>query len=730
MKFLFILSSFLIVFSVNAQEKTTISGKVTGENAKPIEGANLVIEGSIDGTITDEAGNFEFETKKTGQQNLLITAIEYAEKIQLIEITAGVPVVLNIKLSKGEIKTDEIIVTASSYTSGSNSQVTLTPLEIVRIPGADADLYRAITTFPGSNQVDEGSRIAVRGGDPNEVLTIIDQATLYNPFIFDDTFNESAYSTINPWGLRGINFTSGGFSSRFGNSLSAVLDLKSYNMPRGKGMFAWLGLANASLAGVYLTQNGEFGATFSAGKLFLQPYFAINGEHTEYSPIPQSNSFGGTLSYKLGQKGFVKFYGNYNDDKIGILNNSPSFHGYYNSRSKSYFTNLAFILFPSANTSLNASVSYSLYDRFLQYGILDTRSKDIYSKGRVDLTYQLDNKFDINTGAEYEYDGNEVEGKLPSYSYNLKLNAPSFQINDKAYSGRLGGYIEGQWRVTSNFFIIPGIRTDYHTSSGEISFDPRLSLGYRIGDHHFIRSALGIYHQYPRPQYYINRSTFQTIINPEAANHYILGYEFNNDGKLIFRIEGYYKDYKDLIVYNTIDQSYSSRGKGIAKGIDIFFKAKIDNKFTGWISYALTDSKREQYVLKLSSANYDITHSVSVVGSYNVTESIVTGMSLKTSTGKPYTPVTGSEYIPAQDIYSPFYGERNSARFPTYFRVDMNAQYIFSLLGRFAVAVIAVNNILNHKNLYGYTYNSDYSEQIEIVSLNRRSVYMGLGVQF
>ena len=87
-----------------------------------------------------------------------------------------------------EVVTEEIIITASSFTSGNNNAVTLTPLEIVRIPGADADIYRAITTFPGSNQVNEGSRITVRGGDPNEVLTILDLASLYNPFIFDETF--------------------------------------------------------------------------------------------------------------------------------------------------------------------------------------------------------------------------------------------------------------------------------------------------------------------------------------------------------------------------------------------------------------------------------------------------------------------------------------------------------------------------------------------------------------
>jgi len=244
---------------------TKIFGTVKGDKDSLLRGANLVIEGTIDGTTTDDKGYYEFETEKTGPQNLLITMLEYKNKTLPLDIISGNNIEMNVKMSKEEIQTEEIIVTASSFTSGNNVAVTLTPLEIVRIPGADADIYRAITTFPGSNQVNEGSRIAVRGGDPSEVLTILDQASLYNPFLFDETFNVSSYSTINPWGLNGINFTSGGFSAKYGNVLSALLDLKSYDMPQGSGMFAWLGLANASLDGIYLSNYRKVGAQFSSG---------------------------------------------------------------------------------------------------------------------------------------------------------------------------------------------------------------------------------------------------------------------------------------------------------------------------------------------------------------------------------------------------------------------------------------------------------------------------------
>ncbi|MEP7146769.1 MAG: carboxypeptidase-like regulatory domain-containing protein [bacterium] len=733
MKNIFTIILLLTSLNIFAQDSTgsqisKIFGTVRGEKDSLLSGANLVIEGSIDGATTDEKGYYEFETEKSGQLNILVTMSEYSKKSVPVDITPGKSIELKIKLTKEEIRTEEIIITASSFTSGNNNAVTLTPLEIVKIPGADADLYRAITTFPGSNQVNEGSRITVRGGNPDEVLTILDLASLYNPFIFDETFNVSSYSTVNPWGLRGINFTSGGFSAKYGNVLSAVLDLKSYDMPQGSGMFAWLGLANASLSGVYLSKNRNFGATFDLGKLFLEPYFAINGKHSEFSPIPQSNNGGGTLSFKLSSTGYLKFYGNYSDDKVGIQSVTPSFEGFFNSSSKSFFTNGKLMVAPTSSTLINAGISFSLYERKSGFGILDSKDKDIHSKGRVDFTKQVSSKLDINSGVEYEYSAYDVNGTVPEFSYNLKTDAPSIHLDTTANSGRIGAYTEAQIRVGEKFFVIPGLRTDYHTLSDHISLDPRISFGYQFSKYNAVRGAVGMYHQYPKLNNYFRAEN--NNLKAEDAVHYILGYEFNKDGNYIFRVEGYFKNYSNLVLLDKSDFFYHSQGEGSVKGVDVFLKAKIRNKFTGWISYAYSDSKRKQYdVQSLVPANYDIPHALSIVGSYNLTDQIVFGVTYKLSTGKPFTPVTGSVYIPSGNVYKPVYAETNSGRFPAYRRLDMNAQYIFALFGKFAVAVISVNNVLNQKNIYDYTYNSDYSKRLEIITNNRRSVYLGLGLQ-
>lgn len=722
----------LVSQNISAQDSTEIIttkifGIVKGEKDSILRGANLVIVGSIDGATTDEKGYYEFETEKTGEQKMLVTMLDYIDKTIPLNITPGINIDLNVKLSK-EVVTEEIIITASSFTSGNTNAVTLTPLEIVRIPGADADIYRAITTFPGSNQVNEGSRITVRGGDPNEVLTILDQASLYNPFIFDETFNVSSYSTVNPWGLRGINFTSGGFSAKYGNVLSAVLDLKSYDLPQRSGMFAWLGLANASLDAVYLSGKKDFGATMTIGKLFLDPYFAINGKHSEFSPIPQSNQAGGTLSHKLGSTGILKFYANYSDDKVGIESATPSYTGFYNGSSKSFFSNLKMMVAPSSSTLLNAGISFSSYNKKDNYGALNTNTNNYYSKGRVDFTYQVSSKVDINTGAEYEYNGYDIDGELPVFPFDLSPDAETLDLDTNTNSGRIGAYAEAQLRLGKRFFVIPGVRTDYYTLAQNASIDPRASFGYQLSKYNTLRGAVGIYHQYPKLEYYFRADN--NNLKPEEATHYIFGYEFNKEGNYIFRVEGYYKDYSNLVLLNTTDLFYRSQGEGYVKGVDVFLKTKIQNKFTGWISYAYCDSKRKQYEsVLLSPANYDITNAVSVVGSYNINDQMVVGASYKISTGKPYTPVVESYYDPIQEIYIPVYGETNSSRFPTYTRMDMNFQYIFALFGRFAVAVLSVNNLLNEKNVYNYTYNFDYSQLVEVISNNQRAVYLGLGLQ-
>ena len=64
---------FALFFNFSLMAQTSLSGKVTDNKGKPIEGANVFLEGAYDGTTTDANGDFSFSTSEKGEQVLVIT---------------------------------------------------------------------------------------------------------------------------------------------------------------------------------------------------------------------------------------------------------------------------------------------------------------------------------------------------------------------------------------------------------------------------------------------------------------------------------------------------------------------------------------------------------------------------------------------------------------------------------------------------------------------------------
>ena len=94
----------LAVFQALAQ-KTTFSGVVKDETGAGVPGANIVVEGTINGTITDMDGNFTLEADRSAKA-LLVSFIGY--KAQRIEI--GNQTSFNIKLEVSSTDLDEVVV--------------------------------------------------------------------------------------------------------------------------------------------------------------------------------------------------------------------------------------------------------------------------------------------------------------------------------------------------------------------------------------------------------------------------------------------------------------------------------------------------------------------------------------------------------------------------------------------------------------------------------------------
>ena len=95
----------------------------------------------------------------------------------------------------------------------------LTSEEVLRVAGSIDNIFRALDTLPGVAATDDfTSRLAVRGGTPDQNLTVMDGIEIHNPYrLFGIT------GAFNPEPVENFQLTAGGFGVAYGDRLSSLL---------------------------------------------------------------------------------------------------------------------------------------------------------------------------------------------------------------------------------------------------------------------------------------------------------------------------------------------------------------------------------------------------------------------------------------------------------------------------------------------------------------------------
>jgi len=102
-----------LVFTGIAQAKTgNIQGKITTSDGAPIELVNVSLKSTNIGTTTDESGNFELISPKTGKQTLLVSGIGFQSVEQEIEIIENEVGTFDFTLQETAKQLEEFVITA------------------------------------------------------------------------------------------------------------------------------------------------------------------------------------------------------------------------------------------------------------------------------------------------------------------------------------------------------------------------------------------------------------------------------------------------------------------------------------------------------------------------------------------------------------------------------------------------------------------------------------------
>ncbi|WP_237275150.1 TonB-dependent receptor [Tenacibaculum ovolyticum] len=657
--------------------QTTVSGNVTDKKGTPIEGANVYLEGTYDGTPTDDKGNFSFSTSEKGTQTLLISFISF----ETFSKSTDVSLLKNLKIKlRDDVNTlDAVTINAGTFEAGDNAKVTaLKPLDVVTTASALGDFVGALQTLPGTSTVNEDGRLFVRGGDAEETQIFVDGIRVFTPYS-PSARNIPTRGRFSPFLFKGITFSTGGYSAEYGQALSSVLLLNTNDEVIEEKtdlafMTVGLGVGNTQVF-------GKNSLSVNASYINLAPYQSAFPDRNKWNKPVQALSGEAVYRFKFKNESLLKVYGAFSYTDFDLvqedINHVDGFR--FGMKNRNLYFNSSYK--NSFGDGWKVATGMSFTNDHSDIKVLDTEVTDDENSAhfKIAMKKRFSNRFKLNFGAEY-------------FITDFKENYKSIVNNTVDYgfdNNILGSYVEADIFFSKKLASKVGIRGEYSELLNDFTISPRASIAYKSGKNTQFSLAYGRFYQNPKNDYL----KFNTNFKAENTSHFIANYQYVKN-KQIFRIEGYYKKYQDLVKYDTNlslpTSSYSNLGEGFAKGVDVFWRDNKSIKNTDyWVSYSFLDTERDykNYPTK-ATPSFASAHNLSIVAKHWVAD-------WKSQLGFSYNFASGRNYTNPNEV-----GFLNN-KTKNYNSVSVNWAYLIS---QQKILYFSVNNVFGTQNVSGYNY--------------------------
>ncbi len=226
MKHIFIIL-ILITFQLAFAQTARVKGIVLNEDNQPIEGVNVVFQGSK--TTTNNAGFYLLVIPANVKSNLKLTHISFKSAVIGLELKPNEDYELNLVLNSNVEQIGEVVI-SNNNRKQVEGITSISPKVIRLIPGANAGVENILKTLPGVYSNNElSTQYAVRGGNYDENLVYVNEIEVYRPFLIRSGQQEGL-SFTNTALVQNVDFSAGGFQAKYGDKLSSVLDI-TYRRP-------------------------------------------------------------------------------------------------------------------------------------------------------------------------------------------------------------------------------------------------------------------------------------------------------------------------------------------------------------------------------------------------------------------------------------------------------------------------------------------------------------------
>ncbi|CAN5886499.1 hypothetical protein BH23GEM7_BH23GEM7_40810 [soil metagenome] len=600
-----------------------------------------------------------------------------------------------------------VVAASASRMDDPRSGVALRRLDVLTTPGGAADLMNALQAGPGTTAASEGSDLYVRGGDPAESPVWVDGARLFYPGRYE-TLNGAPFGILDPAVLKSAFFSSGGFSARYGNALSAVLAVETEGRPTVR--VGQVALNTVQAGGMLQLPVGEkLGVWGAARATDGTAMLAMHGRSGDYAMAPRAIEGMGAVAWEPRAGTLLKATALVDGDRVAREVEAWGYSGAFESRGENRMLALSGRTFAAdGRATLRGSLAASSRTSAFAFGVLDRERTDRGLTTRLDGDLELGAGRRLRAGVEAAGLDARHEGMLP-LTNDLAPGSPVERREESESASHLGGYVEGEVAPLARLAIVAGVRADRLPGEEEWTADPRLAVAYRAADVWTLRLGGGVFHQGRWRTRYTLPDSLAPAGTPRRATHLVAGAE--RQGEPALKVETFVKSYDEYVAVGQGPQITS----GQAVGADAIVRWSKQERLNGWITYSLLRGRVELEDGSVVPSAVDVTHSLTAVARLQLPEGFQVGTTARYGSGRPYTAPEGSP---------------NGERLPDYQRLDARLTRFWSTRTGTLVTYLEMLNVLDHRNVVAYSFGSSGERRDIPAVFADRTAVLGFSLSF
>jgi hypothetical protein len=697
-------------------------------SGQPLDAADISLAPGSHRSLSDAHGRFELRDVRAGTYQLRVRRYGYGDELRNVTIPwAGE---LDISLRPAPTPLSAMVVRPGVFGVLEESitpRQALNRAEIETAPQLGEDPFRAIARLPGVASHDLSAAFGVRGGSNRESLLRLDGVELLEPFHLKDL--DAALSIIDIDAIGGLELMTGGFGVEYGDRLGGVFDMRTASVQPGPPRTTLgISLTNARAAsrGSFAGERGHWLASVRRG--YIDIALALGNGEDNLSP--RFYDALAKVEYQLSSRFLLAAHVLYANDKLRFHDNpdDPDLDSEYGSSFA--WLRLDAEPFDRLSSSTVASVARLSWDR-LGHGVRegDNRALDVRENRSFDgLGVRQDWQFAATDDVLFRW-GFDVKSQDADYAYfgwaeqfriengEPLIDADTTTADTAAAATYSSTYLATRWRPAAALTLELGARWDRWSHISESRLTPRLNAALSLTPNTTLRLAWGQYAQ-AQGVHELQVQDGDTRFYPaDHAEHREIGLEHAFPGAIDFRVEAYDQRFTELrprfvnredageLFPELVDSRLRiDPERGFARGVEFFLRKRAPRGFNGSVMYALSSSKHRIDSLWVPRAR-DQRHAFATDVSWASQRGWRFSAAWQWHSGWPRTPVNlrvdtlGNNLRVARE-----WGTYNTARLPSYHRMDIRASRQFNTRRGRVLLFFDVYNLYGRENARSLAY--------------------------